>query len=106
MTYPPSQSTTTQNNLPTAQVDGLALSQLSNRIEYEFEFQYTDNPMWVRADISIAVAYKTMLTGLLLNKAVSKVKLFTITEGEESVSFIYDIGAAKSGNQPWSLSHR
>ena len=106
MTLPPSQFIQPQNNSPITQADGLALTQLANRIEYEFEFQYTDNPLWVRADISIAVAYKTILTGLLLNKAVSKVKLFTITEGEESVSFIYDVGAAKSGNQPWSLSHR
>ena len=83
---------------------GLKVTTLSNKIEYEFEFQYTDNPLWVRADISIAMAHKTILTGLLFNKAVSKVKLFTISEGEESVSFIYDVGAAKSGNQPWSLT--
>ena len=82
---------------------GSKLATLSQKIEYEFEFQYTDNPLWVRADISIATAHKTILTGLLLNKAVSKVKLFTITEGEESVAFIYDVVAAKSGNQPWSL---
>lgn len=82
---------------------GTKLATLAKNVVYEFEFLYTDNPLWVRADISVATAYNTVLTGLLFNKAVSKIKLFAISEGEDSVSFVYDIAAAKSGNQPWSL---
>ena len=71
---------------------------------YEFEFQFTDIPnMWLRADVSVAQSLECIKTGLLKNRAVSKIKMFAITEGSNSVSFVYDIIASKSGNFPWSL---
>lgn len=71
---------------------------------YEFDFQFTEHPdLWVRTDITVEDALECLKTGLLKNSQVSRVKLFAINEGDVSVSFIYDITAAKSGNQPWTI---
>jgi hypothetical protein len=71
---------------------------------YEFEFQFTDKPgLWVRTDVKVAEALECIKTGLLKNTPVARVKMFAISEGSLSVSFVYDIGAAKSGNNPWIL---
>lgn len=71
---------------------------------YEFEFKYESLPnIWLRTDVTVEEALHCIKTGLLRNEPVSQVKLFAITEGSESVSFVYDIINAKKGNSPWSL---
>lgn len=72
---------------------------------YEIEVQYELIPnQWVRLDVKIAEALEALKTGLLRNLAITRVKLFSITaKDSDAVSFVYDIAAAKSGNQPWSL---
>jgi hypothetical protein len=73
-------------------------------IQYEFDFQFADIPtMWLRTDVSVVQALDCIKTGLLDNRAVSKIKLFAISEGDNTVSFVYDVVAAKQGNNPWSL---
>ena len=91
-----------QSNHPPPIANQLVSNEM-RQIIYEFEFQYTDNPRWLRTDAPIGVAFTAIQTGLLGNKPISKIKLFTISEGMSSVSFIYDIAAAKQGNSPWSL---
>jgi hypothetical protein len=71
---------------------------------YSFDFQLTSVPdMWLATDVTIDEAFATIKTGLLRNKAVSKIKMFSINADGESVSFVYDIEASKQGNFPWSL---
>lgn len=72
---------------------------------YEFDFQFTDLPgIWLRTDVTVAEAFSCIQTGLLKNKPVSKVQMFAIkTDDGSSVSFTYDIVAAKQGNFPWTL---
>jgi hypothetical protein len=72
---------------------------------YEFEFQFESHPtIWLRADVTTAEALECLKTGLLRNSIVSKVKAFAISESDNSVTFVYDISAAKSGTgQPWSV---
>jgi hypothetical protein len=73
-------------------------------IEYEFDFQFTDIPdMWLRADVTVTEALECIKTGLLKNRAVSRIKLFAINGDTCGVSFVYDVVAAKQGNNPWSL---
>jgi len=74
-------------------------------LEYEFDFQFVDIPnMWLRCDIKTSQALETIRTGLLNNRAVSKIKLFAITGPEHTVCFVYDIVAAKQGNFPWTIT--
>lgn len=73
-------------------------------IKYEFDFQFVDKPnVWLRADVTVEEAFNAIKTGLLKNHQVSKINLFAITEGSQSVGFVYDVVAAKSGTQPWSV---
>ena len=95
--------TYTQITPPTPTTVPANVSNELKSVVYEFEFQYTDNPRWLRSDVSVGAAFAAMQTGLLSNKPISRIKLFTISEGTSSVSFIYDIVAAKQGNSPWSL---
>lgn len=76
---------------------------LATTLTYEFEFKFSDKPIWVRADVTVAEAFAAIKTGLLRNQAISAVKLFAITEGSDSISFVYDVTAAQQGNPPWSL---
>jgi hypothetical protein len=74
------------------------------QIIYEFEFQFESQPtLWLRTDVTVQQALDCIKTGLLKNLAVARVKLFSISESNQSISFVYDIAAAKSGNIPWSL---
>lgn len=75
----------------------------AENIIYEFDFQYADNSLWVRADVTVIQAFTAISTGLLHNKPITKIQLFAIIEGERSISFVYDVTAAKKGNNPWSL---
>jgi hypothetical protein len=59
---------------------------------------------WLSADVTISQAFDCIKTGLLNNQPVSKIKMFSINSDGDSVSFVYDIVAAKSGNFPWSLT--
>ena len=70
---------------------------------YEFEFQFPDSNIWYKTDLQVSEALEVIKTGLLTNKPITKIKLFAITEDTSSMCFIYDVAAAKQGNQPWSL---
>jgi hypothetical protein len=71
---------------------------------YEFEFQLTDTQgLWLKTDASVYTALEVIKTGLICGKQVSRIKLFAINGEEGSACFIYDVAAAKSGNQPWSV---
>ena len=77
---------------------------IASQIKYEFDFQFEDKPgIWLRADVTVEEAFNAIKTGLLKNNPVSKINLFAITDKDKSVGFIYDVAAAKQGNQPWSL---
>tara|TARA_R110000868_G_scaffold65453_3_gene195789 strand:+ start:296 stop:562 length:267 start_codon:yes stop_codon:yes gene_type:complete len=74
--------------------------------QYEFDFQFVDiSDMWLRTDVTVFEALECIKSGLLRNRAVSKIKLFAINiDGDEgSASFVYDVIAAKQGNNPWSI---
>ena len=72
---------------------------------YSFDFQFTSIPqMWLSTDVTIQQAFDCIKTGLLHNQAISKIKMFSINSDGSSVSFIYDIVAAKQGNFPWTLT--
>ena len=70
--------------------------------KYSLEFQFTGNSIWVSTDVSVEEALECFKTGLLRNQPVQRVKLFSVGE-DDTVHFIYDIVAAKTGAQPWGL---
>jgi hypothetical protein len=73
---------------------------------YSFDFQFTSLPnVWLATDVTIGIALDCIKTGLLHNQPVSKIKMFSINSDGTSVSFVYDVNAAKSGNFPWSLTN-
>ena len=69
----------------------------------ELDFNYSENPRTLKTNVTIPQSLEVLKTGLLDNKPVSKVRLFSIEQDGLSVTFIYDIQAAKSGSQPWSI---
>lgn len=72
---------------------------------FELEFQFQDTPhVWLKVDQPLSTHLAALKTGLLFNKPITKVRLFEVTDSGQSVSMIYDVQAAKSGGQPWSLS--
>ena len=72
---------------------------------YSYDFQFTDMPgFWLSTDVTIAEAFEVLKTGLLRNKPISKVKMFAISADDQSVSFVYDVIASKTGAFPWTLS--
>ena len=74
---------------------------------YSFDFQFADKPnIWLQADINTNEALEVIKTGLFKNHSVSKIKLFAINCGDESVTFIYDVIAAKSGLNPWTTQSK
>ena len=76
----------------------------SQDLIYEFEFQFESKPdVWFKTDVKTSEALACINTGLLKNMAVSRIKLFAITDPTCSVGFIYDVIKAKQGNNPWSL---
>lgn len=71
---------------------------------YDFEFQFSDIKCWLKIEATVTEVLEALKTGLIANKPFSKAKLFSITENEVgSAIFIYDVAAAKSGQQPWSV---
>jgi hypothetical protein len=73
--------------------------------KFELEFQLQDTPnVWLKSDQPLSVHLETLKTGLLFNKPITKVKLFEVTDNNLVTCMIYDVNAAKSGGQPWSLS--
>lgn len=71
---------------------------------YELDFQYDEtNLVWSALDVTVSEALDTLKTGLLRNKPVAKIKLFAIFDTDNSVEFVYDVRAAKTGNIPWSI---
>jgi hypothetical protein len=64
----------------------------------ELEFKYTDNDLLLKTTIPLKEMFAVMHTGLLKNKAVSQVTIFTI----DNTSVVYSIVDAKSGKNPWS----
>jgi hypothetical protein len=72
---------------------------------YSFECQFEALPsLWVSLDVTVEQALETIKTGLLHNKVVTKIKLFVINVESDSIGFIYDVVAAKTGNNPWSIT--
>ena len=72
---------------------------------YSFDFQFADKPhFWLSTDVKVSEAFETIKTGLLRNQAISKIKMFSINSDDDSISFVYDVIAAKQGNFPWTLS--
>ena len=64
----------------------------------ELEFKYTDNDLLLKTTLPLKEMFAVMHTGLLKNKAVSQVTVFTV----ENTSVVYSIVDAKSGKNPWS----
>ena len=81
-----------------------AISSKADDIEISLEFRLEEFPCFVSANITMLQAFECINSGLLHNKPVRQVKLYTVT-GEEgnSISLVYDIAAAKSGSNPWSM---
>lgn len=72
---------------------------------YSFDCQFEALPdIWVSLDVTIEAALECIKTGLLHNKPVTRVKLFSISSDGDSVSFVYDIVQSKTGGFPWSLT--
>lgn len=82
------------------------ISEELGSLAYSFDFQFADKPgLWLSSDVTVNQALDVLKTGLLKNHAVSKVKMFAINDGAKSVSFVYDVTAAKQGNFPWTLQN-
>ena len=60
--------------------------------------------LWLSTDVTIQEALDCIKTGLLHNQPVIKIKMFSINSDGTSISFVYDVNAAKQGNFPWSLT--
>lgn len=73
---------------------------------YDIEVQFTAVPgIWAKFEITIKDALEVLKTGLYCNQPISKVKLFSVADEDDTpVCFVYDIAGAKSGTQPWSLT--
>ena len=81
------------------------ISQELGSTVYSFECQFEALPnLWVSLDVTVEQALDAIKTGLLHNKVVTKIKLFVInTPDSDTIGFIYDVVAAKQGNNPWSI---
>ena len=76
----------------------------AKQLDFEFEFEFTATPnLFVRTDATVSQAFDCIKTGLFKNAPVSRIKLFTVSEGKSVVAFTYDVNAAQKGNSPWSL---
>ena len=76
---------------------------------YEFEFKFVGTDFFVKTDVTVAEGLDALKTGLLRNKAISEVKLFSVTGQEHDGGImdayhVYNVEAAKAGQQPWSVS--
>lgn len=73
---------------------------------YDIEVQFTAVPgIWAKFETTIEDALAVLKTGLYCNQSISKVKLFSVSdEDDTAVNFVYDIAGAKAGTQPWSLT--
>lgn len=70
---------------------------------HEFEFQLTTLPgVWLKTDISTSQSLQAIKSGLLHNQSLSKIRLFTISDDDTTIHYVYDVVAAKQGNNPWS----
>ena len=79
------------------------LSNPNNAHEYEAELKFKALSFPTRVDATTWEILECLKTGLFRNQAVESVALFSISGEEEAQVFVYNIEAAKSGNQPWSL---
>ena len=80
------------------------LSNPNNAHEYEADIKFKALPFPTRVDASTWEILEALKTGLFRNQAVESVALFSISGDEEAQIFVYNIEAAKSGNQPWSVT--
>ena len=70
---------------------------------HEFEFQLSSMPgVWLKSDVTTAQSLSAIKTGLLHNQSLSKIKLFTVSDDDTTISYIYDVTLAKQGIQAWS----
>lgn len=75
---------------------------------YEFEFKFSGTDFFVKCDVSVQEGLDALKTGLLRNKAISEVKLFSVTGQEHDGAsmdayHVYNVEAAKAGQQPWGI---
>ena len=72
---------------------------------YEVEFKLKGIPFITRTDTTTVEILECLKTGLFRNQPVESISLFSIAsdDGEQSHTFVYNMEAAKSGNQPWSI---
>lgn len=78
-------------------------SQTSQTLIHEFEFQLSSMPgVWLKTDVTTTQSLSAIKTGLLHNQSLSKIKLFTVSDDDTTISYIYDVLAAKQGIQAWS----
>lgn len=60
----------------------------------EYELQFSGVPIWCKVDADTGEIRTALVTGLLRNVGVDKIKMFTAGESE---SMVYDIKATLSG---------
>jgi hypothetical protein len=95
---PSQQDSISQNHKETQRINSVL------EILFDFEFSFASSPtQFIARELSIAEAFHVIKSGLIDNQPIAKVKLFTVIEATDAVSFIYDIAASKSGNSPWNL---
>ena len=79
------------------------LTGMSKPCIYEAEIKFKALPFTTRVDVSTWDMLECLKSGLYKNQAVESVSLFSIHGDEEAQIFVYNIEAAKSGQQPWSV---
>lgn len=60
----------------------------------EYELQFSGVPIWCKVDADTGEIRNCLVTGLLRNVGVDRIKMFTAGDGE---SMVYDIKATLSG---------
>lgn len=82
----------------------MQISSVQSGKVYSFDCQFEALPnLWVALDVTVQEAMDCIKTGLLRNKPVTRIKMFSIGDLGDSVSFVYDIVASKTGAFPWAL---
>lgn len=76
-----------------------------NRATYSTEIKFKSLPFPVTVDTDSLEVMLTLKTGLFRNQPVESVVVAVVNsdDEEQKQQFVYNVEAAKSGNQPWSL---
>lgn len=72
---------------------------------YAAEVKFKAQPFSVSVSTNSEEVLEVLKTGLFRNQPVESVSICSVTSDDETQThlFVYNIEAAKSGNQPWSI---